>query len=414
MRKKSRTFWVVIILLILTFLMWLMTLSPSVCDWYTDNIYCYVADSIGFVNSIVPFAVGEIMMYLGAILVVLSVVFLILLIFLRKKQKYRKFCKGFYKALLVAFTAIVFIYMPTWYVPFCGTVLGKGENQQRTVYKDEEVMALYTYIVNGANQAAEEIKISEDGKVDFPTKEEYTKLIETAMRNSSDEFSRLDKYYPDLKSAFCSDVLERMNIGGYTYPFTMEMTYNKYTGPLYMPTLFSHELCHHMGYYKESEAEFISMLTLSRSEDPYLRLSAFLNMYAWIEKEYAVIIDRLYTELENDGSIPSFDYMRSVPKEERSELFEMRINTTEQVIFELFGEVPYLSEKVIDIERSSVEIEEQIYESDSHPIDNLPSVNEAIETTADFGWKTQADILKENNYGGVVLLLLQYFEGKLY
>ena len=79
MRKKSRTFWVVIILLILTFLMWLMTLSPSVCDWYTDNIYRYIADGIGFVSALVPFAIGEIMMYLGAVLVVLSVVFLILL-----------------------------------------------------------------------------------------------------------------------------------------------------------------------------------------------------------------------------------------------------------------------------------------------------------------------------------------------
>ena len=128
MRKKSRTFWVVIILLILTFLMWLMTLSPSVCDWYTDNIYRYIADGMGFVSALVPFAIGEIMMYLGAVLVVLSVVFLILLIFLRKKQKYRSFCKGFYKTLLVAFTALVFVYMPTWYVPFCGTVLGKGES----------------------------------------------------------------------------------------------------------------------------------------------------------------------------------------------------------------------------------------------------------------------------------------------
>ncbi|MBE6841233.1 MAG: DUF3810 domain-containing protein [Ruminococcus sp.] len=410
MRKKSRTFWVVIILLILTFLMWLMTLSPSVCDWYTDNIYRYIADGIGFVSALVPFAIGEIMMYLGVVLVVLSVVFLILLIFLRKKQKYRSFCKGFYKALLVAFTALVFVYMPTWYVPFCGTVLGKGESEQRKVYKDEEVMALYTYIVKGANQAAEEIEISQDGKVTFPTKEEYMELIETAMRDSSDEFSRLDKYYPELKVAFCSDILERMNIGGYTYPFTMEMTYSKYVGPLHMPVLLSHEMCHHMGYYKESEANFISQLTLSRSENPYLRLSAFLSMYDWIYSDYWTITDRIHAELENNGSIPSFDYIMSLPKEERKKAFELR----EQVFIELFGEIVYLSEKVYMIDNQSDEIEEQVYESDSHPIDNLPSVNEAIETTADFGWKTQADILKENNYDGVVLLLLQYFEGKLY
>ena len=133
-------------------------------------------------------------------------------------------------------------------------------------------------------------------------------------------------------------------------------------------------------------------------------------MYDWIYSDYWTITDRIHAELENNGSIPSFDYIMSLPKEERKKAFELR----EQVFIELFGEIVYLSEKVYMIDNQSDEIEEQVYESDSHPIDNLPSVNEAIETTADFGWKTQADILKENNYDGVVLLLLQYFEGKLY
>ena len=59
-------------------------------------------------------------------------------------------------------------------------------------------------------------------------------------------------------------------------------------------------------------------------------------------------------------------------------------------------------------------IAEEIYEEDSHPIDEMPAVNEVIEETADVGWETQGEILQENTYDGVTLLLLQYFDGVLY
>ena len=41
-------------------------------------------------------------------------------------------------------------------------------------------------------------------------------------------------------------------------------------------------------------------------------------------------------------------------------------------------------------------------------------VQEVIQETADTGWETQGNILQENSYDGVTLLLLQYFDGKLY
>ena len=56
-----------------------------------------------------------------------------------------------------------------------------------------------------------------------------------------------------------------------------------------------------------------------------------------------------------------------------------------------------------------MQIEKQIYGADEHPIDDMPAVDELISDTADQGWKIQGDIIQENTYSGVVLLLLQYF-----
>ena len=37
------------------------------------------------------------------------------------------------------------------------------------------------------------------------------------------------------------------------------------------------------------------------------------------------------------------------------------------------------------------------------------NVSRAAESVADVGWDTQADLLEEKNYGGVVLMLLKYY-----
>ena len=45
---------------------------------------------------------------------------------------------------------------------------------------------------------------------------------------------------------------------------------------------------------------------------------------------------------------------------------------------------------------------------------NMPKVNEAIGKAGDIGWTAQSAVLQEDTYDGIVLLLLQYFDGKLY
>ena len=113
---------------------------------------------------------------------------------------------------------IVFIYMPAWYIPFCGTVLGEGNEKTKTSYSFEELKAVTRYAVEGINSAAERIVINPDGTVDFPDKNEARVLITEAMHGISDRYPRLTGYYPLVKTALCSDILERMSIGGYNYP----------------------------------------------------------------------------------------------------------------------------------------------------------------------------------------------------
>ena len=402
MKKKISAYSKAIIILIsLTVILALSTYSTAFCDWYTDNIYGVLCDGLSHATGLLPFALGEILMYTGILLVLFSIVFLILLIFLHKKQGYKKFCSKFFKTFLMLIVCLVFVYMPSWFIPFRGSVLGKGKTDQRKEFSFEEIAILTQYAADGTNKAADEIKINGDGSVTFPTdKYAYDKTVE-AMHSISDEFPRLKGYYPPVKTAICSDILDRMNIGGYNYPFTMEPTHSKYIDPEWQLILDAHEYSHHKGYYKENEANLLSQLALSESDDPFLRMAGFSDMYFYLISDYDEKKFEIIMEMSENGEIDISKY-KSEP-----EKFQKFINDT-------FGAAPELNEKYYQISNASSQIRQEVYEADTHPIDDMPAVNEVIEDTADIGWETQGEILQENTYDGVTLLLLQHFDKKLY
>lgn len=375
-KKLSKYLKAVIILNVLFILLIVPGFFPAFCDWYTDNIYPVICDPISRVTAMVPVAIGEIIMYIGGVLVLAAVIISILMIFLRKRKRFMRFSIGYLKVCSIIFLSVLIIYMPTWYIPFCGTVLGKENGEKRTEYSFEEIEGLLIYIVDGANQAAEEIEIAEDGSVSFRSVEENSKLASQALADLSGEYGRLSGYYPPVKNAICSDILNRMNIGGYNYPFTMEPTRNRYIAPLYQPILDAHEMSHHQGYYKENEANFLSQIALSKSNDPYFRLAAYLDMFGYVYGDYLKARDALDDEAVRKAA-------------EDAE--------------------PKLSERVEKISEASHEEARKAYESEAHFIDSFPKLDEIIHDTADKGWEVQGEILEDNSYDGVVLLLLQYY-----
>ncbi|MBQ8949784.1 MAG: DUF3810 family protein [Eubacterium sp.] len=373
MEKKSRYKKTMIILLGILLVFLIPGFSPSTCDLYADRVYPGLCDVITRVTSLIPVAIGEIIMILGIFTSITAVILSILLIFLRKNKGFFRFAVGYLKVCSVIILCTVIIYIPTWYIPFRGTVLGMGSPNIRKDFTDEELEELLYYIIDNGNAAAEEIEISDDGKVIFRSSNEIESMAADAMARLGDEYTRLKGYYPKIKVAVCSDILNRMYIGGYNYPFTMEPTRNKYINPLYLAILDAHEYAHHKGYYKENEANFLSQLALSRSDDPYLRLAAYMNMYSYVYSDYMSAHKEQYGDEEGPG----------------------------------------FSERVKKINEAAIEEERILYESDEHLIDSLPVLDRFIKETADAGWDVQGEILQENSYDGVVLLLLQHYYGEL-
>ena len=378
MKHKIKPYWAVILVLTgVSLILNLIAFSKGFCDWYTDHIYPLLADGIGRVTALLPFNLTD-WLIIGAILAgVMMPVLLILLIFLRKKPKYRRFTAGYFKSALMLAVCVLTMETFNWLIPLRGSVLGQNAVQKQE-YSLEEMRTALNRITEELNTAEYAVERGENSRLIYPSRADMEQRVFQAMQAFSAEYPRLAGYYPPVKPSVFSDVLEWMGIGGYTNPLTMELTKNKYLTRLYEPVLIAHESAHHQGYYKESEANFLSYMALRNSSDPFLRYAALIELYFTVADPF---YEAVQAECEAKG-LDAADY-----------LAEMEIVTPDDLMWE-------------DLNNSYAERDEA-YQADSHP---LESFTETAEQIAEVGWDTQAAVLQEYNYEGDYVLVMEYLK----
>ncbi len=347
----------------------LLAFWPAFSDGYMVVIYPTISNGLGMVTDRISFPLGEVLMILAAVLLLLLPVFMALLLFLRKKAGYKAFALGYAKGMLVTFLLVVLVYTLNWMIPYRSSLLDGNLTPEEPNYVSLKLVR--EQLIHGMNKACREVRRDHSGNVIYPEKEEVQREIEMAMHSLVKEFPRLGGFYPKVKPAIFSDVLQWMSIGGYTYPYTMEVTYNRYLSRLYYPTLAAHEAVHHQGYYKENEANFLSFLACSRSEDALLRYSANIYMFYYIDDAYMSILQRS--------------------------------NVSDEILAAQYTDIEPQVWSDISV---ALEAAQKVYESTEHP---LESFSDEAEYVAESGWETQARVIEGYSYNDVVKLMVAYF-----
>lgn len=342
------------------------------CNFYKAHFYPVIADFWGRILGIFPLPLGELLMYLGALLLLLALALSFLLLFLRRREGYRRFTVIYLKTVLLTAESVLLIYTLNWVIPFRSDLLEVDGGVERN-YTLEEIRNVRNEIVLRLNECARVVERDESGRVIYY---DVDQAVFQAMKDLRGVYPLLDGYYPPMKGALCSDFLEWMNIGGYTYPYTMEVTYNVYVTDLYYPFLLAHESSHHKGFYQENEANFIAFLACTGSEDPLVRYAGYNEIYYYINDAY---YETLYATKDAADADAEWDRQ------------------------------PQISKQVYRDRRDSWEISEQKYEAVSHPAQDFAPVAADV---ADVGWSVQGEVLQENSYDGVVKMLLEYYDAK--
>lgn len=349
----------------------LLACSRVFCDLYTATVFRGISDGLGFVAGLFPLPLGELLMYLGAIMVIAALICGILFAFCGKNRKYRQAVLAYYCVIFMIVPIMLLLYTLNWVIPFRRSPITFEKN----VFTLEEIVQVRAYLVNQYNEKALELERDGEGHILYPADQQQR--IVRAMQNLGQEYPLLTGYYPPMKQALCSDFLEWMSIGGYTYPYTMEVTYNKYTKKLRYPMLYAHEMSHHKGFYQEDEANFISFLACMKSGDPFLEYTAYREAFFYLDEAY---FESLMERHGFDRQAALAEYKKQPMPSSLTQADTRDANAAHQEL--------YQAEVNTFLEQNFAQSAEQV---------------------ADVGWKTQNQILGDKYYDGVVGLLLGYY-----
>lgn len=390
-RKKGRLSLYAKVLLVIA-AVWVvffaLSFVSSFDDWYVNNVFPVIHGVVARAFDVFPFAAGEMIMYaaamFGLLTVALSLMFGVIALFQHfrgKPQRDNRFYRNYMKVILVVVVWFLWTYLFHWWIPYNGHVM--GEETERRGYTIEEYRYVKNLIGERFRDAQKALPRDADGRIIYPDKETAYQSVIQSMRNLSERYPRLKGFYGRPKAAKCSDVLDWMGIGGYTYPYTMEITYNKYVDNLYWYTLIAHETAHYKGFYKENEGEHMGMLVCILSDDPIM-------VYSGCDSAYFRLLDDFASALEEEFG-----------HEEGLRLYS-------QYQSEDADKMPDLEQLYLD-ETDAVKVAAEEYAADEHP---LQEYSDTASDVADTGWETQESLEQGNYYDDSTRLIMEYFLGE--
>ncbi len=364
--KLSKYWLIMIIYSVIIVSLNLLAKITSLSDFYDDNIFRYISQPYCRFTGLFPFSVGEVLIPLAILIVLVAVVTLILLPFLRKKDGFKKFANKYLKSTLAFVLTVAFIMTLNCNILYCTSKLDINGHKDKK-YTVDDIEALRNYVVEQCNNLSEKMERDENGYVIYDG--DVSKDVKTALNNLSDEFPRLNGYYPNAKPVMGSYFMYQSGIIGVYFPFTMEANYNTYTSTTYTPEVIAHELSHLKGYIYEDEANFIAYLACINSDNDMLKYSGYLSVLNYTNNDYYDCVD--------------------------DERYSKQIAIDKKVSFDNYC---YDAETQKFLKEKKSVIKDEVMENISDTI---------TDTYLDY-------YEAEPNYSEVTLLMLQYYDGVLY
>lgn len=293
----------------LLLLLWLLPMAVFVlCRSYPDfaeyifarGIYPYYHTALSFLIGLLPFSLAEILIYL---LVLIGLGLLGVWIVHMAKGK-KVFARGAYHIGILA-GVIFFLF-----------VFGSGGNYYRYTYAsltglevrastDQELYSLCMDLTERTNTARQALHESEnaDGVFALPCSiDELENRARQAMNRLGEKEPLMKGYYPSPKAVLWSRGLSRFGITGITTPYTMEANVNVDAPACSLGASMCHELAHIAGFMREDEANFISYLACTNSDDPVLSYSGLLMALSYAGNALYKSSPALYREVAQNYS----------------------------------------------------------------------------------------------------------------
>lgn len=256
----------------------LFLISEGFSDFFNRYISSVFRAILAHLTGWIPFSLAEFALILLPVWVVLITKYILR----RYGETTRELISGIiciFSALAVVFSAFTIGFAPA----YRGSTLDEKLDIERCDVSAEELYDTAIALVDLINREVSSITYGADGFSVMPYN--YSgmndKLI-AAYDDACEEYSFIQRLDSRLKPVMLSEAMSYTHITGvYTF-FTGEANINVAFPDYTIPYTAAHELSHQRGVARENEANFMAFLVCARSEDSYIRYSAYLNLYEYV------------------------------------------------------------------------------------------------------------------------------------
>ena len=269
-KKETRPVWVPFLLIFiitvaLNIFSWII---PGFSDAYTLHVFPIWVSTYGRLTSLVPFSVGEFMIIAGLL-------WLILILFVKWIRRHT----------IQLLVIIALIMTLNCFVNYHCTPIKDSFEDSGREFTVDELAQLRDYIVEKCNALATEIPRDENGEI-IADEARMKKVSGEAMNNLGERFPKLSGFYVTPKPLVFSWFMSQQYMQGYFFPFSMEANYNDIMYVMNKPFTMCHELAHTRSYIFEDEANFLSYLACTGSDDILFEYSGYLGVLNYVNNAF--------------------------------------------------------------------------------------------------------------------------------
>lgn len=303
-------------------------LSSSFADFYADNIFHFISVPYAFISGLLPISLGEILIIAGILLVIAGFPTMIILLIFGKSFRRKTIDISF----TVALSALAFISLTESLN--CFSLYGCTKFSERfftsSEHDNEQLKELYTIMIDKCNELAVQVPRDENNR--FVLTIDSADECRKAMEKASEYYPQLKGYYPKPKAIMFSYFMSQTGTAGMYFPFSMEATYNNDMVAEVLPEVICHEYAHLKGFMQEDEANFISFIATSLSDNAEVQYSGYICALEYVHNQiYRNEIVSGYGLTDNISQEVRNDWFRFLPDNYWEDNKEKEVIPTETV-----------------------------------------------------------------------------------
>jgi hypothetical protein len=264
---------------------------PAAANFYATYVFHPFQVFRNTIFGFIPFSLGDII-YIVAGILIISLIAKWIYYLIKLKVYKRVLLLSLLKTTMVG--AIIYI----WFFIGWGGNYSKASISEHwgliinnELESDNALVAFDRYLIGKMNEYAPKFR-----SIDFEEIEQRSHVYYKLFSATSDKLSTIN-----VKPAIFGNLLEYSGIHGYYNPFTGEGQINQNLPSFLLPFTTCHEMAHQAGIAREDDANFLSFVISTNSNDTSFIYSAYFNIWLYtnarLRSRDSLLAKSLYSEI---------------------------------------------------------------------------------------------------------------------